>query len=168
MTDQTGPEQETEHKKQVELVNKVFEGQLRLYGALYEKAATYTNLILVVGYAGFFGLWSLTRLYLSKPQALLAASLMLLSLAIFVFFEVYKGAITSMATQRRSKTLFDGSSKPDAQTFIENIQHLEAENLKDSLRLSRVWPWTFEAAVIFGFAGIAVLLFSLVSGLVSE
>src|SRR5688572_8917310 len=35
----------------------------RLLAGQYEKARTYSNLILAVGYAGFFGLWSISRDY---------------------------------------------------------------------------------------------------------
>jgi len=57
----------------------------RLMGALYTKAATYTNLIMIGGYAAFFTLWNFTKLYLGVVETLIAALLMIISATIFVF-----------------------------------------------------------------------------------
>src|SRR5688572_20847673 len=74
---------------------KIIETQIKIITASYDKAAAYTNLIVVAGYAAFFGLWTLTKPYLPRELALWAALLMLLSAATFVVFEVYKMNVTS-------------------------------------------------------------------------
>lgn len=147
---------------------ELLEHQTKLYGAMYDKAGTYTNLITALGYAGFFGLWSLTKPYLTERQALWTASFMLVSLAVFVLFEVYKAAVTGVATQRRAKVLFDADPEPDIETLVSRFQDLELENTKDVLRVSRIWPFAWGTAVIFGFAAIGTLLFSFVCGLMNE
>ncbi len=48
--------------------NQIFERQKELITHVMGQAMVYTNLIIVGGYASFFGLWSLTREHLSKEH----------------------------------------------------------------------------------------------------
>ena len=145
------------------VAKEIFDAQSKLYGVLYDKATAYTNLLMGAGFAAYFGVWSLVRPFLTRRQTLLAAVLMLLSLAAFVFFELWKGVVTGVATQRRAKGLFgqDGESESDPERFIAKIQAFENANTADALRFSRVWPWAWGASVLFGLAGFCVLLTSL-------
>jgi hypothetical protein len=152
-----------EEARRMAMAKEIFEGQTKLYGALYDKAVAYTNLLIAAGFAGYFGTWSLVRQFLTKRQALLAALLVLFSLAFFVFFEIWKGVVTGVATQRRARVLFDedGHEETDPERFIAKLREFENANTLDALRLSKVWPWTWGASVVFGLAGFAVLLTSL-------
>lgn len=74
-------------QQQEQMVAKIGDAQERVMTVAYDKAATYTTIVIFGGYAGFFGIWQLTRDYLTKEQALWSAILILLSLLAFVLFE---------------------------------------------------------------------------------
>jgi len=157
MTNDTGQDDD---QRRIRLAKEVIDGQIKLYGALYDKTIAYTNLLLAAGYAGVFGVWSFTRPYLTKRQSLSVASLVLASLTIFVFFEIWKGVVTGVATGRRAKAIFgdDDQEAPEAEVFIDRLRQFEVANTKDALRLSKIWPLAWGASVLLGLAGVMVLL----------
>ena len=55
---------------------------------LFESAQAYSNAI-IAGYAGFFGIWSLTKNNLTKNTVDVVAILIGLSLFIYVSWEIY-------------------------------------------------------------------------------
>src|SRR5258708_28488103 len=95
MTSQ-GPEQ-SEHldDETRRIIDSVVDIQIRIIAGAYEKANAYTNLIIVAGYAGLFAVWQFTKDNLSRKQTLISALLIIVSLAIFVIFEIYKAHYTS-------------------------------------------------------------------------
>ncbi|EJC6960356.1 hypothetical protein MX910_004386 [Vibrio vulnificus] len=70
--------------------NALVEAQIKILTASYDKMAAYTNLVVVAGYATFFGLWNLTKDILSPDQKLWSALLIAISASVFVIFEVTK------------------------------------------------------------------------------
>jgi hypothetical protein len=72
MTEQTLQDviRQTEEKQQKDVAEKIIEAQIKIITASYDRAVAYTNVIVVAGYAAFFGLWTLTKPYLCKTQAL--------------------------------------------------------------------------------------------------
>ncbi|MFQ5451514.1 MAG: hypothetical protein ACE5E9_12875 [Nitrospinaceae bacterium] len=55
----------------------------------HEKAKNYTNLISIAGYAGFFYVWEKVNPLMSEPFKLWTGLLLIISLGIFVFSEVF-------------------------------------------------------------------------------
>jgi cation transport ATPase len=98
-------------------------------------AATYTNLILVAGYAGFFGFWSTLSPRLPLWLYSLCGLLALLSLMLFVSWEVIKmiwSGFHIAKTNSMIKTI--GGEKV--------LQLFEASQLQYQIRSQRVW-WAF-------------------------
>jgi len=91
-----------ETKRQIDLA---IEAQIRIISGVYEKANAYTNLITVAGYAGFFALWQLTKENLTRTQSLVSALLMVVSITIFVIFEIYKAHYTSRLLRQYSEAV---------------------------------------------------------------
>jgi hypothetical protein len=141
------------------------ENTIKVSSAVYDKAAAYTNLIVVAGYASFFGLWSLTKPYLSPRWALIAALLMGLSMAVFVFFEIAKMIVATNVSVRASKALLDFEENSTAREVGKRLKEFTASNNHCTLWLARWWPWTLYPTVVLGFLGIATLLASLAFGI---
>lgn len=98
-------------------------------------AATYTNLILVAGYAGFFGFWSTLSPRLPLWLYSLCGLLALFSLTLFVSWEIIKMIWTNFhiaKTNSMIKTI--GGAKL--------LQLFEASQLQHQIRSQRVW-WAF-------------------------
>lgn len=48
------------------LYEKRVENVVKIMAALYDKAAAYTNLIIIAGYAAFFAIWGNVKTFLTK------------------------------------------------------------------------------------------------------
>ena len=127
-----------------------------------DRAVAYTNLVMTVGYAGVFGLWTLTREYLTSRQTLWTAVFLLVSLSAFVLFEVWKAFLTGMHSRRLAIMRSSYASGTHAK-----LQKLEDDITRDQLLLARWWIWIWGISVVFGIASISLLLFSLICGLAS-
>ena len=57
---------------------------------LYGQTASYTNLIIVAGYAGAFAVWQFVDKFISSKARITTALLLLLSIIMFVGWEVWK------------------------------------------------------------------------------
>ena len=132
-----------------------------------DRAVSYTNLVMTVGYAGVFGLWALTREYLTTRQTLWTAVFLLVSLSAFVLFEVWKAFLTSMYGHRLAKVRLScaGPQYPECDATLAKLQKLEDDTNRDQLRLARSWIRIWGVAVSFGLASILLLLFSLLCAL---
>ena len=53
---------------------------VKIMAALYDKAAAYTNLIIIAGYAAFFAVWGNVKAQLGKREMLYAALFITISL----------------------------------------------------------------------------------------
>lgn len=146
---------------------ELLETQIKIASAIYDKAVAYTNLIMLAGFAGFFGLWSLTRAYLDKSDVLWSALLMIISVCSFACWEVYKMVVTGLQAQRRAFALRRNGQEETVEDFVQRLQAMEAENMKDAVFLSRVWPVIVCIAVPCGVAAYVVLLQALIRGLVA-
>lgn len=90
-------------KERERVATEIIEAQTKVVTASCNSAAAYTNLIMLGGYAGYFGLWQLTREHLSKTQALWVALLILISLLTFIAFEVIKIFLSRERYSRRPR-----------------------------------------------------------------
>lgn len=81
----------------------LLEAQKELLSSTFGQAQAYTNVVLVAGYAGFFGIWSFVRDDLSRGTMFISALLITISLGFFVLWEVAgmimrNNVLTSLAT----------------------------------------------------------------------
>jgi len=158
---------EIEAKERKSRAEEVIEAQTRIYGSLYDKAAMYTNLVTALGYAGLFGLWSLTKEFLNKQDALVSAILLMLSIVSFVSFEVFKTAIVAHATRKRVNALFGGNDgqSHDLDAFVAKLQKVELENHRHELQMVKVWWIAWVIAVLSGLGAVVVLMAAFIRGL---
>lgn len=153
-------------QQQEQMVAKIGDAQERVMTVAYDKAATYTTIVIFGGYAGFFGIWQLTRDYLTKEQALWSAILILLSLLAFVLFEVIKLIVVSVGIIKQAAVLRDPTLKSDPERLLRALDEMQ----KSQTRV--LWPvlvfWAVTVAVSLGGAigGASVLVCAFVGSLV--
>ncbi len=141
---------------------EIVEAQIRLYGALFDKASAYSNLILAVGYASVFAVWSALRDHLRPGDVRAAGVLLLVSVGAFVSFEIYKVFLISLATRRRAKALdapVEQLSK-DTDEFIAKLQAMEVEHAHSDAKAGKFWPISWAVSVGAGSASLALLMWA--------
>ncbi len=136
---------------------------------VFDRAAAYTNLIMFGGYAGGFAIWNFTRDMLGTSAQAWVALLLIISLATFILFEVFKMVFSSKAVFRQ-RAILTKEMPPDQ--FFAKLRELEQhDNLRIAKILIPLWVgvlvisvstalgavgiclWVFAANVITGLAG---------------
>ncbi len=126
----------------------------------FDRATTYTNFIVIAGYAGFFTLWKMVQGDLPNLLHLLSGIFMGLSIIPFVFSEVY-GVGRRMVKFRKHTENSGGDISKELKRFDEI--ELEFRNCLD-----KMWDWHFYPAGVFGLLGATLLISFLLYSLCIE
>jgi hypothetical protein len=149
-----------------DLVARMLEAQQKLVTVSYDKAAAYTTVIIFGGYAGVFGLWQLTKEYLSKSQALWAALLLLVSLLAFVLFEVGKMVLTTRTVFAKMRVLSSPENKASPARFLKALEDLERTQSAALFPFMIAWAISVSIAVACALGAVGVLGSAFIAGLV--
>lgn len=153
--------------QQKKVASDIVETEVKILSALYDKAAAYTNVIVIGGYASFFGLWQLTKPYLSPSQARWSALIMLVSVCCFVFFEVYKMVVTTARLAGRARNLEDPRFKTDLRFALDQLREYEQAVKRDNVTFIRVWKVNVVACVFGALIAVGILCYSFILGLLA-
>ena len=152
-------------QQQEKLAADIAEAQQKVITVSYDRAASYTAIIIFGGYAGVFGIWQLSKEYLTKDQVLWSALLLLISLLSFVLFEVIKMVLVTRQVLSRAAVLQQPQVKSNPQLLLQALAALdEAQHL--TLR-GFIVAWAITVAVAVGCAlgGAGILGYAFVAGL---
>jgi hypothetical protein len=134
---------------------------ISILSALYDRAASYTNLILAAGYAGFFAVWSTMKDTLTTTESLIAALSVTFSLAVFVFWEV--GVMVWAAKDLGA--VQQALNAPPGK-FEKLIEQAKLSQEKRAVAVRRMWFVILLATIVPGLVGTGVLMYSFVCQLV--
>ena len=143
------------------------DANIKLVSAMHEKSKAYTNLIMIAGYASFFGIWSLTKDHLSAKEELWSALLMSISILTFVLFEVFIMYISGRQVLAWSAALRDPQvqGKPDA--IMEQMQNYEKRSQRTIVQLSHAWYVNLVIAVFTGLTALGILFYAFIRGIIT-
>ena len=150
-----------------ELKNEKNDFLIKLASAMYDKAIAYTNLVIMAGYAGFFGLWSITKDNLTPKHVLWSALFILISISSFVTFETVKMIVNACFMFSTNKLL---KRLPDAQTEKDFVNILkEYEKTVKSKNVKFCYFWIFALIIIIPTAliGVSILMYSFIVNLLA-
>lgn len=156
---------ETQFKQHADAITKLqrtvaemsYDKQLQDYKAAmhenFRQAQSYSNVVIGIGYAGFFALWSMVRPDITVQAHAAAALLVGFSLVVFVAWEVYQ--MTTMAlTSKRIEVRMQSS---------EGFMAAEIDAIGNGLqvRLAKCWPVVLAFTVIPAGIGASLLLYGI-------
>lgn len=127
----------------------------------FDKSTNYTNLIMITGYAGFFGLWNMMEGDLSPLYHSLTGLCFVFSLFFFVFSEVFGMREEYYRNKKYVETEKDGNIDSEINKFNEIEKEFGDRN-------ERVWKWHFYPAGTIGLLGVTILFGDLLSNLVGN
>jgi predicted Holliday junction resolvase-like endonuclease len=127
---------------------------------LYKQSSAYTQLIMVGGYAAYFAIWNSVKDYLTPVSTLWAALAMLVSIAIFVLFEVYKMLYASGHMVKLGQKI---ETNPGA--IVEQWKKLDQQFNR---KFYRVWLICLYPSVAFALIALGFLFWGFVSGLTAQ
>jgi hypothetical protein len=158
--------QEAQAREQQRMAAAVIESQVKVLSATFDKSAAYTNLIVLAAYAGFFGLWQLTKDYLPKNLGLWSALLMLISVAVFVIFEVVKMVVIQHNFFERAKALRAPEVQADPAKLMKALSSLDEVHEKVLFHFMRFWVVALVLTISTGMAAASILGYAYIMGLV--
>jgi hypothetical protein len=136
-----------EYEKQIESTQQLTE-------RLQSNAMSYTNLIIVAGYAGFFTFWATLAKELPHWLYSLTGFLIMVSLLTFIGWEIFKMIWNAIYLNSIQKQL---TAEPPSAATLKNFQ---AAISKFERSANRVWIWFLIPSVMFGLsAGLCLLGF---------
>ena len=145
-------------EEEIKILNDKREWMLKATSTLYDKAASYTNLVMAAGYAAYFAMWSNTVSLISHCLARTSAILMLISLMVFIFWEVAKMVLIGLNNKNLAKVALAPLNEFDAL--------LQAHQIKEhtlNARLALTWPLVLIIAIPTAFIALSIHLWALVS-----
>lgn len=157
--------QEAAQREQARQAEAAIEIQIKVLSATFDKSAAYTNVIILAAYAGFFGLWQLTKDSISKPLAMWAALLMLASVVSFVFFEVVKMALIQHNFLASVKLLKSPEVRTSPQALQKALTDLGAIHERVQFHFMRFWLVILVVTVSTGMAAASLLGYAFVKNL---
>lgn len=143
----------------------IIDTHIRILSATYEKAIAYTNLIVLAGYASFFGLWQLTKDDVTKQQSTWAALFILSSAVVFVMFEVTKMYVSSLTLRRLNKTITDPAVVSSAARLIAALEEVAKEERRVVVAVGYWWHFALAVTVLTGLIGTGIMAYAFVSAL---
>lgn len=150
-------------RQEEELLEKNKSTLIEIQAKVYDKAAAYTNLIMIGGYAGAFSTWSATRAQLPARANIVIAFALSISLASFVLFEVYKMTKSALMFMR-NRSLLTNATTP--QKLADNIKLMAAAEQKLSLAIIPVWVVALILSVGGGLIALGLLFYNYLALLV--
>jgi hypothetical protein len=152
-------------QQQEKLAADIAEAQQKLITNSYDKAASYTTVTIFGGYAGFFAIWQLSKVFLSKQQVYWAALLILISLLSFVLFEVLKMVLATRSIMSRAAVLQLPVTRNDPKRLLKALQSLDEAAQRTNRWFIVAWAVSVGASVVGALAGAAILGYAFISGL---
>ena len=152
-------------QQQERQATELVDAQVKMLTAVFDKATAYTNLMIVGAYAGFFGLWQLTKDYLTKPEALWSALLVFVSLFFFVVFEVTKMVVVQIQITSKAKALQSPEVRTSPQALALRLGEIASSHERVNFAFMWYWVATMVVTVGSGLAGAGVLAWAFIVGL---
>lgn len=138
-------QQDCERDKDIAMMMQMAEKQMT-------QATNYTNLIMVAGFAGYFAFWSTLVTKLPNWLYALSGLLALLSLLLFISWEVIKMTWGTVHLNRINKMITKTVRGPNFLKIIEAASSLH------NVRINKLWLWFLVPNLIFGISAGLLLL----------
>jgi hypothetical protein len=129
--------------------------------ALFDKASTYTKVIIGLGYGGFFAAWSGTKQHLSPRLVVSSALLVTISLVLFIVYEIYQTTVISLLSIEFSKAV--DHNPAELPTAMDTYRVKSRKLIRPMLA---VWKYVFAATVATGLGAAGILIYAFIRSLI--
>lgn len=133
------------------------EARAKINEEMIKHAKTYQSIVFGMAYAGFFGLWFGVREMVNSGAVLLSGLSMIISLSIYVLWEVYA---TQMLMDAQLSAVYQLDNERDLshQDFVD----LRSKIARTQARIFKYQPIVFYCSLGAGLVGISVMTFGFI------
>jgi len=129
-----------------------------ILASMYGETFNYTNVIILAGYAGLFGVWQMVRVDISATSRQLVGSLLVASVSLFAGYECYKMIRNALHLNALTRALDHVRPEKRMEAWREGLT-------RDNLREGPVWVYFLIPTILTAFGAAAILLWELVAAL---
>lgn len=145
-------------------LDRFVEDQISIQSATFDKASSYNNIVLTLGYAGFFAIWNMVATHLSFVTNAWIGSLLGLSLLLFIIWTLISSVMMTRQIAERATIL--GQEFSTQRDFFAAVQEADFSAQKRYFALQKYWPWIFSTTASTGLLAGLILLANLLSVIV--
>ncbi|MCW9043271.1 MAG: hypothetical protein OQK05_07995 [Pseudopelagicola sp.] len=136
--------------------DKALEFEVSRQAALFDKAATYNNVVVTLGYAGFFSVWSLVSQELSRTENAFVGLTLGFSLLVFIAWTLTNSTLLTVNFRRYA--VIEGTEFSTFEEALDAHKSAEDKTKRAVLRLQRFWPYVFVSSTVPALAAGATVL----------
>ena len=162
-----GMQSEDDNRKLQDMIGERNDYLIKLASTMFDKSKAYANLIIMAGYAGFFGLWSITKDSLTPKQVLWSALFILISLSSFVIFETVKmmfNARFMISIENPLKKLPNAQNIDD---FLNILKDFDKTTESRNMKFIRFWVISNRITIPTALIGVSILMYSFIVNLLA-
>ena len=141
--------------------DKFIETQERLLTSSYDKASSYSQVVLGIGYVSIFAAWGFTKEFLTRGEVLWSALLACISVFFFVIFDVVTMFIASRSVLELAR------SAQDPHAYLQAIEAHQKKEKRLSAIYARIWIVCWPVSFLTGIGSAGILMWAFVSHLLS-
>jgi hypothetical protein len=144
-------------------IDEVKDVMLEMQAAAFDRAQTYTTVVIFGGYAGLFAIWTLTREHLAREVSLWVALLLGISVLTFVLFEIFKMVVNSYTSLAMSALILN--DVPPAEFLRKREDVVRSQRLLQQRYLVPIWSIALMVSVGTGIGAACILLLAAAAAL---
>lgn len=144
--------------------SRFLEDQISIQSATFDKASSYNNIVLTLGYAGFFAIWNMVATELSVQVNTWVGFLLGVSLFAFVVWTLLSSVFTTRQIANRAKLL--SREFETQEEFFSSLSLFDGQMRRSALAFQRWWPLVFTFTALTGLGAGAIVMFHLVKSIV--
>jgi len=144
--------------------SRFLEDQISIQSATFEKASAYNNIVLTLGYAGFFAIWNMVADGLSVPVNTWVGFLLGVSLFTFVIWTLLSSVATTRQIASRAKLL--AREFETQEEFFSSLSLLDGQMRRSALAFQQWWPLVFMFTALTGLGAGSIVMLHLVKNIV--
>ena len=138
---------------------ELFERLLQFQMKLFDKSATYNNIVVTLGYAGIFAIWGFANESLTIFDRNLVAVLLGISLAVFIIWTISVSWKLSLNSRQTLKVYKDADG--DGEELTEKLKIVEGDQHQSMIKFLMWYPFAFISSTALGFFAGFYLIFLL-------
>lgn len=139
---------------------------------IFDRTRDYTNTVVTVGYAGFFGIWAFTRNDLPVTVSLHVALAMGFSIFLFVIFVIIDMLFLTYVTWKfYSKVRYNFTFATLEEAVKQSEEHknraleFQKEVRRAAIGVLAIWPFFFVPSLACGLYAALILMYNLFASL---
>lgn len=145
--------EELEEQRIKDEYEKVLNEKTKLVSSIFDKSSAYINMVVMIGYVGFFTVWNNLKSQMTDFEMANAGFGITISGLVYVIWVVYTMIFMAEVSKGKGEVL---RSSPDE--FFSEWKKVEKLQDEKRLAINRFWPLALAATILPGLWAVGILI----------